>query len=285
MKNKISIKIKKWIIYLIALLLIFVCLGPIFYIAWNAGKTREEFESSKFAPAEDFLTNVSIYTKTLLDLNILRYLLNSLIVVSVTIILSTIFTSMSGYAFTKLKFPGRNILFWILIGLLAVPSQIFIIPLFVTFANLNLLNNFFALSTVYATLAFAFGTFLMKSFYTKIPDEIIESAKIDGASTFQVYLKIMLPLGKPALVTLGVLNFFSFWNELLMAMLFNQTDKTKLVTPFISLFSARQSLAYDDIKWPLIYVAMLISLMIPFTVYFIFHNRIASGLTAGSIKG
>jgi N-acetylglucosamine transport system permease protein len=192
---------------------------------------------------------------------------------------------MSGFAFAKLKFPGKNFLFWVTISMLALPTQIFLIPLYVMFSNFHMINNPISLVLIYAGFNFAFGTFLMKSFYTKTPNELLESAKIDGASNFIIYLKIMLPMGKPALITLGVLDFFGTWNELLISLIFNQKSTTRLITPGLALFQQAQKAGAGGLtQWPLIFSGIIMSLIIPITIYIIFQNKIASGLTIGALK-
>ncbi|GAJ12789.1 unnamed protein product, partial [marine sediment metagenome] len=136
----------------------------------------------------------------------------------------------------------------------------------------------------YSGFSYAFGTFLMTSFYKGIPNEILESAKIDGANKFQIFLKIMLPLGKPALITLGVLNFFGNWNELLIALVFNTSNKSKLITPGLAMFQQVAKAGVTLTNWPLIYTGIILSLVLPFIIYFIFQNRIATGLTVGALK-
>ena len=191
---------------------------------------------------------------------------------------------MAGYAFAKLDVPGKNLLYWLIISLLAMPTQVFIIPLFIMFSRMDITNNLYSLALIYSSFNFAFGTFFMTSFYRGIPTELLESARIDGANKFQIYLKIMLPLGKPAITTLAVLNFFSSWNELLWALVFNNEEKAKLITPGIAMFQQVAKAGAKLTNWPLVYTAIIISLVIPFVVYFIFQNKIAKGITVGALK-
>jgi len=176
-------------------------------------------------------------------------------------------------------------LYWMIIGLLAIPGQVLIIPLFVLFSRLNLTDNLITLTIFYATLTFPFGTFFMVSFYKKIPNEIIEVSEIDGANIFQIYLKIMLPLGRPAITALAVINFFAYWNELFMALIINRDPQSRIVTPFISLFNQEQRVGAELPNWPLIFDASLISIIIPLLVYLILQNKLVEGLTVGAIKG
>lgn len=274
---------KRITLAIFAILIIIVCVGPVLFVFWNASKSPAEYDASKFAPPKNFsyfLQN----TKVLVDAGLVKWIINTVVVVVLSVLLSLTFTSMSGYAFAKLRLPGKSFVYWLVIALLAMPTQVFLIPIFVMFSNLNLINNVFSLALIYSGFNYAFGTFLMTSFYKGIPDEIIESAKIDGANKFQVFLRIMLPLGKPALITLGVLEFFGNWNELLIALIFNSSNKSRLVTPGIALFQQVAKTGSKLTEWPLIYTGMVISLIIPFIIYFIFQNRIAAGLTVGAVK-
>ena len=275
---------KKILISLFAIILIIVCIGPILFLIWNSPKSLEEYDKSKFTPPgnfRNFLNNV----KDLIDLGFLRWLLNTAVVTVVGIALSLIFATMAGFAFSKLNFPGRTIVYWLVIGLLAMPTQVIIIPLFVMFSNLNMINNVFTMAFIYTVFSFAFGTFLMTSFYKGIPDEIMDSAKIDGANTFMIFLKIIVPLGKPAIITLGVLNFFGFWNELFVAMIFNQNKASRLVTPGLAILQQAARAGGGATNWTMIYSGILMSIVIPFIIYFIFQNRLSSGITVGAVKG
>ena len=281
MKRKI--RSKKIALAIFAVFIIIISLGPVLFVYWNASKSPQEYEASKFSAPKDF-SNFLKNIDTLVEFGLFRWLLNTVIVVVISVMLSLIFTSMSGYAFAKLKMPGKNLVYWLVISLLAMPTQVFLIPIFVMFSNLNMINNLYSLALIYTGFNYAFGTFLMASFYKGIPDQIIESATIDGANKFQVFFRIMLPLGKPAIITLGVLDFFTNWNELLVALVFNSSNKSKLLTPGIALFHQVARAGASMTNWPLIFTGIVLSLVIPFIVYFIFQNRIASGITVGALK-
>jgi raffinose/stachyose/melibiose transport system permease protein len=274
---------KRIALAIFAILIIVVCVGPVLFVYWNASKSPEEYDVSKFAAPQNFsyfLQNVGVLMKS----GLLRWFTNTFIVVVISVLLSVIFTSMSGYAFAKLRLPGKPFVYWLVISLLAMPTQVFLIPIFVMFSNLNLVNNLYSLALIYSGFNYAFGTFLMTSFYKGIPDEIIDSARIDGANKLQIFLRIMVPLGKPALITLGVLDFFGNWNELLVALVFNSSNKAKLLTPGIAIFQQVARAGASLTNWPLIYTGIVLSLIVPFIVYFIFQNRVAAGITVGALK-
>ena len=268
----------------LCLFLIVVCTAPVLFVVVNSAKTSDEYWESKFTLPAD-LRNLGPKAATLIEIGTIRQIRNSVVVSSLGITLSFLFTSMAGFAFSKLQFPGRAFIFWSIIGLLAMPTQLLIVPLYVMFSRLYLENNLLTLAVIYATFSFSFGTFLMRGFYLGIPNEIIDSAMIDGAGSLRVYLSLMIPLGKPAIVTLAVLNFFGFWNELFVSFIFNHSPESRLITPGIAMLqtSARDSGRLTD--WTLIYAGIVVSLLIPFSVYFVFQRRLATGITLGAVKG
>jgi len=213
-----------------------------------------------------------------------NYVVNTVVMVTIAVSTCLIFSSLAGYAFDKLVFPKKNLIYFGVISMLAIPFQAFVIPLFVLWSRWGLTDNLISVGILHATLEFPFGIFLMRSFYHNIPGELIDSAKMDGANSFQIYYKIMLPLGKPALVTLGVIDFFYFWNELFISMIFLRSDNVRVITPAIARLqvSTRMGMATN---WPLLFSGILVSISIPLLVYFVFQNKLTKGLTMGALKG
>ena len=282
--SRSRIRSARVMVAVLCLFLIVVCTAPVLFVVVNSAKTSDEYWESKFTLPAD-LRNLGPKVAALIEIGTIRQIRNSVVVSSLGITLSFLFTSMAGFAFSKLQFPGRAFIFWSIIGLLAMPTQLLIVPLYVMFSRLYLENNLLTLAVIYATFSFSFGTFLMRGFYLGIPNEIIDSAMIDGAGSLRVYLSLMIPLGKPAIVTLAVLNFFGFWNELFVSFIFNHSPESRLITPGIAMLqtSARDSGRLTD--WTLIYAGIVVSLLIPFTVYFVFQRRLATGITLGAVKG
>jgi len=143
---------------------------------------------------------------------LIRYILNT-IFVSTTVTIGTLFfSSLAGFAFSKYEFPGRDLIFFILLSTLMIPGQVTLIPVFLIVKNLGWLNNYLAL--IVPALGDVFGIFLMRQFISTIPTELIDAARIDGCSEFRIYGQILLPLIKPALATLGIFVFMGQWNNL-----------------------------------------------------------------------
>ncbi len=269
-------------IFLISILLIIICLLPLYFVVINSSKTRAEYATSKFSLPKDF--TLLEKAKKLFELEFGNYILNTIVVVTIGVFVNLVFCSMAGYAFDKLELPGRNLIYLGVISLLAIPFQTFIIPLYVTWSRWNLVDNLVMMGILHATLWFPFGTFLMRSFYHNIPNELMDSAKVDGANSFQIYLKIMVPLGKPALLTLGIISFFDFWNELFISMIFLRKHEVRIITPAIAQLQASAK-AGRVTDWPLLFSGILVSIIIPLLIYFIFQRRLAEGITMGALKG
>ena len=153
------------------------------------------------------------YVKLFTELNIGRYVLNSAITAVLVTSISLLVNSMAGYAFAKLRFPGRDRFFRTLLAAMVVPAQVTMLPLFLMMKNLGFVNSYVGI--LIPGLASVFGIFLIRQFTMSIPDSLLEAARIDGASEVRIYRTLILPLLRPILVTLGLFTFISTWNDFL----------------------------------------------------------------------
>lgn len=207
----------------------------------------------------------------------LRWAFNSFFVSIVTTILSVIFSALAAYAFAKLEFKGKNIIFAILIGSMMVPKETFIVPLFNIIIKLDWMDTYS--SMIVPNLALSFGIFMLKSFFESIPDSIRESAKIDGAGEFRIFYQLMLPIAKPGIGALFILNFVTFWNDYLWQLLMARSKEMKTLT--VGVAGLMQELNPNiGLK-----VAGAALAAIPMIVIFImFQQYFTKGLTAGAVK-
>jgi multiple sugar transport system permease protein len=166
--------------------------------------------------------------KSLSASSIWRWSFNSLIYAVTTITVSLFLASLAGYAFAKKKFAGRDALFWSFVAMLMVPGQLTIVPLFILIAELHGINTYWGL--ILPTLANAQAVFLLRQFIRDIPDDLIEASKIDGASEWYIYSRIILPLTRPVLATLGVFIFLGQWNDFFWPLLIAQSDDMRTLT-------------------------------------------------------
>jgi alpha-glucoside transport system permease protein len=192
-------------------------------------------------------------------------------------ILPILIASLAGYALAWLDFPGRDWIFIGVIGLLVVPLQMALIPIFRLYNFLHLYGNVFGLILFHTAFGLPFAIFLLRNFFIGIPKDIFESARIDGSSELRIFLRLVLPLGLPAIASLAIFQFLWTWNDLLVALVFGGDTKPITVTIFTQLRSFSSNI---DVIAP----AGFISLAIPLLVFFAFQRYFVQGLLAGSVK-
>jgi alpha-glucoside transport system permease protein len=192
-------------------------------------------------------------------------------------LLPIIVGALAGYAFAWLEFPGRDWLFIIVIALLVVPLQMALIPMFQLYNTLGIFDTVLSLVLLHTAFGLPFAIFLLRNFFIGIPKDILESARIDGASELRIFLRLILPLGLPAIASLGIFQFLWTWNDLLVALVFGRETQPITVAIFSQL---RQFGANVDLIAP----ATFISLAIPLVVFFAFQRFFVQGLLAGSVK-
>jgi alpha-glucoside transport system permease protein len=193
------------------------------------------------------------------------------------VVLVVILGAMAGYAFAWLDFPGRDWAFIGVIALLVVPLQMALIPMFRLYDKLSLYDTVFGIILFHVAVGLPFAVFLLRNFVVGIPKDILESARIDGASEIRIFVRLMLPLGLPAIASLAIFQFLWTWNDLLVALTFG--GDTQPITVWIS-GQLRDFGTSIDIIAP----ASFISLIVPLCVFFAFQRYFVQGLLAGSVK-
>ena len=200
--------------------------------------------------------------------------------VSLSITFGQIFIcSFSGYAFARFNFPFKNILFWLVLASLMIPLQVVIIPLYVLISKIGMHDSLIGL--IIPAIPSAFGAFLMRQYYLKIPSEFEEAAVIDGASQWQVFWKVYFPLGTPGMVVLAILCFNTHWNEYLRPLIFLNTEE-KWTIP-LGLVALKGEFATGSIS--LILAGVVLSLIPAMIIYIFGQKYIVEGILSGSIKG
>jgi alpha-glucoside transport system permease protein len=192
-------------------------------------------------------------------------------------ILPIIVASLAAYAFAWLEFPGRDWLFLAVVALLVVPLQMALIPIFSLYNDLGLFDTVLGLILFHTAFGLPFAIFLLRNFFIGIPRDLLEAARIDGASELRIFLRVILPLGLPAIASLAIFQFLWVWNDLLVALTFGRD--TQVIT--VAIFSQmRQFSANIELIAP----AAFVSLAIPLVVFFAFQRYFVQGLLAGSVK-
>jgi multiple sugar transport system permease protein len=221
-------------LYLILILGLLVVVGPFLWMALASFKPEAEIRAAPptWWPHTWTLSN---YDNLFTRLNFPRYFTNSLVVALLTTAGNLLFCSLLGYALAKLSFPGRRVLFLTVLGMLMVPGMVLFVPQFVLVSNLGLANSYAGL--VLPFLAGPFGVFLMRQFLQSIPDDLLEAARVDGAGEWRIFWRVVLPLCRPALATLGILTFLTSWNNFLWPLVVATTDDKYTLPVALALFS------------------------------------------------
>src|ERR1700712_2852453 len=188
-----------------------------------------------------------------------------------------IIASLAGYAFAWLDFPGRDWFFIVVIGMLVVPLQMALIPIFSLYNHLGLFDTVTGLILFHSAFGLPFAIFLLRNFFIGIPKDILESARIDGSSEIRIFLRLILPLGLPAIASLAIFQFLWTWNDLLVALTMARNTQPMTVAIFSNM---RQFGSNIDLIAP----AAFFSLAIPLCVFLAFQRYFVQGLLAGSVK-
>lgn len=207
----------------------------------------------------------------------LRWTLNSLYVAGLSTVLLVITSSMAAYAFSKLRFKGRNVLFVIFVSSLMVPKEVMIVPLFRIAQDFGLVNNLHGM--IWPNVATAFGVFLLKGFFDSAPDALREAARIDGAGEVRTFLQIMLPIVKPGIGALFILNFVQVWNDYLWQLVIGQDKEMK--TLMVGIATLMQDLnpnfAYKMAGATVAAIPMLL-------IFLLFQQYFTRGISIGAVK-
>ncbi len=223
----------KWI--LLGIGVIFALVPFIWMVSGSFRSESDLFHN----PASLFPTSWTLhgYEGVWKQLPFLRLLLNTFVFAGVTTVLCLLFDSMCAYALARLRFRGRTLCFWLVIATLMVPFQVTLIPVFIELFHLNWLNTYQGLIIPRATSAF--GIFLLRQFFISIPTELDEAARIDGAGHFRIYWNVILPLAKPALATVALLNFMNLWNDLLWPLVITSSSTMRTLPAGLTLFGGQ----------------------------------------------
>lgn len=242
---------------------------------------------SSFKTKSDLVTNtlglprsftLDSYEQVLVHDKFWLYFINSAIIAVGGVLLLLLVASMAGYGLSKFRFRGRNGLrSYFLLGLM-FPIQLGILPLFVMLRALDLINNLFGMILLYAA-NMSFAVFVFQNFLRTVPDALIESARIDGASEFLIYYKIVLPLSRPVLSTVGLISFVTMWNDFYLPLVFLTKENVRTLT--LGVYRYMNNFLEN---WHLVFAAVTVALVPVIIVFFLFSNQIIAGLTGGAVK-
>jgi ABC-type glycerol-3-phosphate transport system permease component len=258
----------------IVLALLALAMTPVLWAILSAFKSRADIFAGDVWPRRWSIENFQdLLSKTLYA----RWMLNSLVVAVSSSALGLLFCSLGGYAFAKFDFPGRTVLFWIVIASVSIPAFTTVIPLFGWLARLGLLDTYVVLILPFA--ANAFGIFLMRQYATAIPDELLDAGRMDGAGEFRLYWSIVLPLLRPALGTVGVLIFIASWNSYIWPLVMMRSDEMLTLPVGVATLKSDQLPEYG-----MLMAASVLSSVPIIIAFLIMQRQFIAGLTQGAVK-
>jgi len=263
--------------YLILLLLTLASIFPLIWMILTSLKDRSETYSPNVIPSKPSL---AAYQFLWSQMHVGQYLWNSVRVTSVTVGAVVILASLAGYAFARIDFPGKQTIFLLLLSTLMLPGAVLIIPLFLQLSDMHLIDSQLGLILAYIGGGLPFAMFLMRSFFTTVPGELVDAGRMDGASEFGIFLRIMLPLARPGIATITIFQFMDTWNEFIFAATFLHSPTQRTLQPALFALVGRYST-----NWPVLTAALTVSIIPIVTVYLILQKQFVTGLTAGAIKG
>ena len=278
MNKKKKIKASTVVIYVFLSLMLVLYLAPLVWIGLTSFKSRPEIYKAPFGwPTAFHFENYAMAWKAG-RLGIA--MMNSLFVCVITLILTMVIGSMAAFAIARMRWKlAGAAMVYILIGMM-IPVHCVLIPLFVRFAKIGLSNNLWGLILPYLTFSLPTCVFIMAGFFRGIPNELLESACMDGCSIFQMFFKICFPLARTGLFVTGLMTFIGNWNELLLALVFVSDDTKKTLPVALTKFVTPYQTNYDKM-----FPAIMIAIIPTIVVYCMFSNQIVDGLTTGAVKG
>jgi alpha-glucoside transport system permease protein len=273
-----------WFVRLVIGALCFFWMLPAVGIVITSFRTLDDAQSTGWwtalNPANWGHLTVSNYTDALKSANLGQDFFNSLAIALPATFIPILIAAFAAYAFTFMRFPGKDLLFIIVVGLLVVPNYVSFVPILKLYSSLKLAGTFPAVWLAHIGFGMSLAIYLLRNYMSTLPREVIESAKIDGASHYQTFFRLILPMSTPALASFAIFQFLWVWNDLLVALVFLGPGDNEPVTIGVTHLLGQQGQG-----WNLVTAAGLVSMIVPIIVFLSLQRYFVRGLTAGSVKG
>src|SRR5689334_14124535 len=277
-KSRDRTKVPWWMWFVVVAIVVF-CLFPFYWLVNISLKSGNDLQSSSLIPPNPTLTN---YKTIFQNSDFTASLRNSAIVALTTTALALAVGSFCAYALARLKLRGKFVILAIVLTISTFPQIAIAAPLFKLWSDIGIFNTWIGLIIPYLTFALPLTVYILVSFFREIPKELEEAALVDGATHFQAFRKVVLPLAAPGLVTAGLLAFIFAWNEFLLSITLTSTASRRPVSAAIAFFtgSTQFQVPIGTIS------AAIVTITVPLIILvIIFQKRIVAGLTAGAVKG
>jgi len=248
---------------------------PFAWMLLSSFKPLREIFRFNFWPEVWTLAN---YQEVLLGTQFPRWFLNSLVVAGISTVSVLFFCSLVGYTLTRLRFPGRNFVFLLILSTLMIPTEMLVIPWYVMSTQFGWVNTYWGIA--FPGLIPAFGVFLMRQFFATLPRDLFDAGRVDGVSEFGLFWRIGLPLVGPGLAALGIFNFVGNWNAFLWPLIVAKSPSMRTLPVGVAFFSGEAGTA-----WNLIMASSALAVIPVLVVFFVFQRQIIEGVVLTGVKG
>ncbi len=284
---------------------------PMVWVLYTSGKSTQEFYKNPIGlpylvthPDPQHMGVLGDnYSKAWMGSHFGTYFLNSLKVVGISLALILLLGSMAAYVLARFEFRGRAVIYTLFMAGLLIPMQLILIPLFFQFADMSawltttfgrvahafgydltvsLHDSHFGLILIYVAASLPFTVFVLTAFFRTLPNEVREAAMLDGASEYRIFFQVMMPLGRPGLVTVAIFNFLGLWNEYLFGLVFLNSDRLKTLPLGLASISMQAQYKSD---FGLLFAGLVIAMLPTLIVYLFLQERLTRGITVGALKG
>jgi len=268
----------RWWVYVLLTLGLLITVVPFVWMLLGSLKTQSELSQvpPTWLPADPTFDN---YSRMWNRLDFPRFFLNSAVIAGAITVANLVFTSMVGYALAKLRFAGRDQLFLLVLGTLLVPTSVTMVPLFVLISKLGLLDTYWAV--ILPSAAAPVGVFLMRQFMLSIPDDLIEAARVDGASEWFIFWRIAMPLSVPALAANAIITFLPAWNALLWPLIVLQSQDKYTLPVALAIFAKGQFQA----DYGLLMAGSVVLVVPVILLFLLLQKRFTQSVAMTGIKG
>ncbi|MET7657520.1 carbohydrate ABC transporter permease [Streptomyces sp. NPDC005463] len=256
-----------------------IVIVPMLWVLVSSFKSTSEILSSPFTLPDHW--RIENYEHAWTDANIGKYFLNSVMVVVSALFLVMLLGAMCAYILARFEFPGRRLIYYVMLAGLTFPVFLAIVPLFFQLQNFGLLNTRPGLILTYVAFALPFTVFFLYAFFRSLPHDVYEAALIDGAGDWRAFFQVMLPMASPGMAAVAIFNFLGLWNQFLLPVALNTNQDKWVLTQGMSAYASSQ---VYDIDYGALFAAIVVTVVPVLIVYIIFQRRIAGSVSQGTFR-
>jgi len=268
---------KKIPLHIILIIFSISAIFPFYYMIITGFKTNNEFYENTFLPPVDW--SIENIKSLFFEHNFLIFFRNSAIVTIGSVLIALVVSSLAAYAYAKMKFRGNKFLLGLTITLTGIPPIIVVVPMYVLMSKISMLNTFTGINLIYSGFMLPFSIFVLTGFFRSIPDDLLHAASIDGCNRLQLLYRIILPLSKPALTTIIIINSLWVWNELLIALMFLRSENMRTINIALAQIGGRYAINPTLVQAGALFVTIPILI-----IYLIGQRFFVKGISAGALK-